>query len=338
MSYYYEDTSHYCYNEPAYRDSYSEPAYCDDTPSDPVYHEDTPYSDTVTPTPTFFDNIYPEPIYYTDTHLELIYPNDNTTGSPMTAPEPYGIEQESELEAYAEAASNRTYSWDEIHPAYRDQPTNSYCEPTHPRVDYDEYYEDVTDEELAEMNRRCTEYQKQLAERQVEEVKDDDRKECEDDGSNPLPQSTPTTQHDFDNSIITTLPPDTCTPIPLPLSPNIHSKSTHLKSAFLIAALNRREPHYHFGSPFRRRRRPNFRNLTRTNLPPDIRPPKPVPPKPSILVQPPSTYQQPRRPPHTRPRRKHPPARPPTISNPHGIDRRHNALRRISKKNRPHLF
>src|SRR5271168_673692 len=57
----------------------------------------------------------------------------------------------------AEAAANRVYSWDEIHPAYRDHLTDSYGEPMQPPVDDDEYYEDVTNEELAEMNRRCME-------------------------------------------------------------------------------------------------------------------------------------------------------------------------------------
>ena len=126
MSYYYEDTSHYYYSEPVYYDTYSEPTYCDDAPSDPVYYEDTLYSDTVTSTPTF-DNAHPEPIYYTDTHPELIYSDDSTTWSSTIAPESYdGAEMERELEAYAEAASGRTYLEDEIHPAYRDNPAYPY--------------------------------------------------------------------------------------------------------------------------------------------------------------------------------------------------------------------
>ena len=120
MSYdYYDDASYDHHSEPVYYNPYSEPTYYDDAQSDPVYYEDTPYSDT--PTPTFFDNTYPEPIHYTDTHLELIYSDDNTTWSSTIAPESYdGTERENELEAYAEAASCRTYLEDEIHPAYRD--------------------------------------------------------------------------------------------------------------------------------------------------------------------------------------------------------------------------
>lgn len=83
---------------------------------------------------------------------------------------PNSIEHACELEAYAEAMANRTYSWDEIHPAYRDHLTDSYCEPSQPLTDDEEYYEDVTDEELAEMNHRSMEYQKQLVERKVEDV------------------------------------------------------------------------------------------------------------------------------------------------------------------------
>jgi hypothetical protein len=73
---------------------------------------------------------------------------------------PDAVEHALELEAYAEAAANRTYSWDEIHPAYRNHPIDSNCKPIQPLEDDEEYYEDVTDEELAEMNRRCMEYQR----------------------------------------------------------------------------------------------------------------------------------------------------------------------------------
>ena len=60
-------------------------------------------------------------------------------------------------------------------------------------VDDDEYYKDVTDEELAEMNCQCMEYQKQLAEKKVvdveetktvEAVRGEDRKDYEDEDKN----------------------------------------------------------------------------------------------------------------------------------------------------------
>jgi hypothetical protein len=50
--------------------------------------------------------------------------------------------------------------------------TDSYCDPIQPPVDDNEYYEDVTDEELAEMNRHCMEYQKGMTEGKVEVTKE----------------------------------------------------------------------------------------------------------------------------------------------------------------------
>ena len=437
---YYEDNSYYCYSEPVYGYDIapSDPVYYDNSPMDSVYYEDTP---------TDLDPIYDEdtpsnPIYY-DITLD-------PTGYADTP-------SHDELETYAEAASNRTYSEDEIHPAYRDQPTGSdhtYFSNTiipsedeiHPtyhnpptndnyedlltivepledpsNYDHDHSYKDYTwtvhkfdngvirynpptdptfytlsshdnapDEDLVETVRLTgivlEEYreffireaddpewieemkprfnQLTLVSQHVEDVlarrrtdvNDDNRKDCEDDDSNPRSQFTPTAHHDFNNCIVTTPPPDICTPIPLSLSPNIQSKPTRLKSAFLIAALNRREPRYHFGSPLRRRRQPNFRNLTRTYPTPDIRLPKPLPLSPNIRTQPhpyllenqncldicalktiplkPNIFAQPRRPPHTRPQRKHPPVQLPTIPTPQNCHR--HARRRIFKRSRSH--
>ena len=172
----------------------------------------------------------------------------------------------------------------------------------------------------------------------------DEALEDPDDNNNLQLQSTSPTQSVFDN-LTPTLPPDICIPDPLPLSPNIQYEPVHHTSAFLITAIKRREPQYYFGSPIRRRRLPKPRS--RTTSPPDIRTPQPFPPAPNIPIRLPypphlklrsSFYQQPRRPAYTRPRRKHPPARPPSIPTSHSVDRRHSAIRRILKKNRSHSF
>jgi hypothetical protein len=116
MSYYYKDASYY---------HYSEPVYCDDTPPDPVYYDNFP-SETIYYNNTLPDHVYEddspsEPAHYDDTsayddsHLDNV-----TTWSSPLPPMSYEVEDELELEAYAEAAVNRSYSEDEIHPAYRD--------------------------------------------------------------------------------------------------------------------------------------------------------------------------------------------------------------------------
>ena len=98
MSYYYEDTSHYCYTVPAgYEDtssySYSVPADYYDSPPDPVYHDDTP--------------------------------DDITNWSPSVPLTLYEVEYEHELEANTEVI----YYEEDLHPAYRDSPADDYCEP-----------------------------------------------------------------------------------------------------------------------------------------------------------------------------------------------------------------
>ena len=94
MSYYQDDNSYHYYSEPAYDEdtsnySYSIPNHDNYSPSEPIYYDHDNTLDTV---------------HYADTPLY------------------------DELEAYAEAASNRTYTEDEIHPAYRDNPVGiSLC-------------------------------------------------------------------------------------------------------------------------------------------------------------------------------------------------------------------
>ena len=86
MSYYQDDNSYHYYSEPAYDEDTSNYSYSilnhdNYSPSEPIYYDHDNTLDTV---------------HYADTPLY------------------------NELEAYAEAASNRTYTEDEIHPAYHD--------------------------------------------------------------------------------------------------------------------------------------------------------------------------------------------------------------------------
>ena len=93
-----------------------------------------------------------------------------------------------------------------------------------PHVEDDEYYEDVTDEELAEMNPRCMEYQERMTVGKVrdsEEITLEDshnRDEDEvDDEAHPQPQPLLPLRHTFHNTT-TTLPLNTCASKPHPLS------------------------------------------------------------------------------------------------------------------------
>jgi hypothetical protein len=92
----------YYYEDDSYC-CYSEPTHYYDPSPEPVYDD-------------FYQDTSPDPAYYVD------------------------IPQYDELEAYAEIASQKTYTEDEIHPTYRDHPDNHlhYDEP--PTVEL--YYED----------------------------------------------------------------------------------------------------------------------------------------------------------------------------------------------------
>ncbi|KDR78710.1 hypothetical protein GALMADRAFT_244228 [Galerina marginata CBS 339.88] len=120
-------------------------------------------------------------------------------------------------------------------------------------------------------------------------------------------------------------------------------------------ASKHRSPRYFLGPPLHSHRTNNPQSMSRSTAPwktrkkpkpPDIQPLNSLPKAPNIdsgrhirfrisAQQQSSTFQQPRRPPRTRPRRKHPPLPPkqpqpltiPSISN-----HRHNAERRISNK------
>ena len=96
--YYYEDTSHYCYTVPTHHEDTSipyDPHIYGNSSSDPVYYDESPSE------PVYYNDIAPDVVHYVET------PSYD------------------ELEAYAEATLNRTYTVDEIHPAYRD---NSFGE------------------------------------------------------------------------------------------------------------------------------------------------------------------------------------------------------------------
>jgi hypothetical protein len=149
MSDYYEDTSYYCYSAPAHYvdtsyDDYSPPAHYVDTSYDdyippaptPTYYVETPsyntdptYCDTSsdlidyddTPSESYGDTVYPESLYY-DEETEPIHSDAVTTwSSPLS--------HAHELEAYADMAYNRTYTEDEIHPAYRVHPVDPPSDP-----------------------------------------------------------------------------------------------------------------------------------------------------------------------------------------------------------------
>jgi hypothetical protein len=495
MSYHYEDTSHYCYSAPAH---YVDTSYDDHSSSTPIYHVKTPVYDTPPypvyyedplPDPLYYDDNLSDPVYHVDIPLDPIYHVDTPTYDDEDRPEPplsHGIVDELELKLYVEAASSRIYSYDEIHPAYRNTPSDItppielYYEPSPPpalELDADNRFSNSSDDDLVmhaqsygrllgdliergyssttrcdgswnadnfkrytrevhlieTVQRQRVEYQHELEAyieamsnrvATVEEIhpiyhdnatwtsfpsstpctafrieSEDDLdayvdlkmketytldeihpiyRDCLTDTSTdvlypPPPdlpaesQSTPPSHHQFYQEIVTTSPPDICTPIPLPPSPNIWYKPTHLTPTVLIAAAKRREPRYHLGPHVRRRRSlPKFRNNTSTTPPPDIRPPKPFPPSPNISVRqskihlpynhhPPDIcaprplpqkpnistrtpiFQQSRRPPRLRPRRKHPPH---SMNQVHSLTphHSHNVIRRISKKSRPHLF
>ena len=396
MSYYYEDTSHYCYTVPA------------------GYEDTSGYSYSV---PADYYNSPPDPIYYDNTPTDIIhYADDTTVWSPSVSPTSYEVEYEHDLGANTEAI----YYEEDLHPAYRDPPADDYCEPmriptwdelhpayrdppadpvyesiqptmTSPTADnpphepippltnsYDEfstctdeeleekmhYYEemlqemvdwDIEDEENKALGRivpgskppdqpyRDSDEFKDIA-RSVEHARATQRLRMEQDGddgevdimesiicSPTHPQPTSPSHHNFNNELEITSPPDILIPNPLPPSPNIWCKPTHHTSPFLVAAVRCHEPRYYFGSPTRRRRQPGAHRT----LPPDIRSPKPIPPKPNISIQS-LTCHQPRRPPYLRPRRKHPPH---SMNQTHPLIPRHhhNVIRRISKKRHPHL-
>jgi len=199
------------------------------------YYEDVPYHTHLVDTSQYS---FSEPAHYVNT---IPYPLVQSN-----------IEHACELEAYAEAAMNRSYSWDGIHPAYRDHPADSYCNLIQSPVDDDDYYDDVTDEELAEMNQRCLDYQKQMMapeeysgdrDKDYEETdtgegdlwedcegnddKDEDEGEGEDNTcfqppqppAHPLPFPPP--HHIFCNNAAAASPQDILAPIPHPLAPNI---------------------------------------------------------------------------------------------------------------------
>ena len=224
--------------------------------------------------------------YYHSTSAHLI----DTSQYSFSVPD--ATEHAYELEAYAESAANRTYTWDEIHPAYHDQPTDNYYEPTQLPVDDEEDYEDVTDEELAEMNRRCMEYQKQLAERKVKEVNEtrtvevlrgEDQEDHDDKYKGdpedimadyslppllpPHPEPIPT-HHIFYSDMVAASPQTTLPPhphLPLPDIPDIHIPIPHPLAPNIWCMSH---PHHH-------QHLPNYN-------PPDILAPLPLPCKPNI--------------------------------------------------------
>ena len=209
------------------------------------------------------------------------------TPTTRSSPPLSSVEQACELEAYAEAAANRIYSWDEIHPAYRDHPTDNYCELMQPPADDDEYYEDVTDEELAEMNRRCTEYQKQMTKRKVEDVNVAGTVEAEkevypeevgvevevndEDHPQPIPPL-----HWTSLTVISLPDTPTCKlHPPSPAVPDILAPNPHLPSPNIRHISNHPHPHFQCDHD-------SLDICTSNPHPPDILTPLPRPLKPNI--------------------------------------------------------
>ena len=144
MSYYYEDTPHYCYTVPAhyednshysysvpthysdptpnpvYYDSPSEPVYYDDTPADSSYYVDSPSE------PIYYDDTSTDPSYYVDSPLDPNHydnpPSDSFYYEDTTS---YRIEEEYIPDTHIEATVNATPTWDSIRPAYYGLPATS---------------------------------------------------------------------------------------------------------------------------------------------------------------------------------------------------------------------
>jgi hypothetical protein len=157
------DMSIYQFSSPA-RDAAhhtsAESYHHNDTPIHPSYYHNTPSYYNVAPTDSFSysNNPCPPPGYFYDEEVDNFFP----------------LNQHPDY----------VHDISAIHPAYRDHLVDSYSEPiqphsthivdnVHPPYDDEEYYDDVTDEELAEINRRCIEYQRQMMEKKVEDTEDD---------------------------------------------------------------------------------------------------------------------------------------------------------------------
>ena len=86
-------------------------------PSDHIYDDDPPFEPVHYPDTT---------VYYDDnTHLELAhFDNVASTWSSPLPPTLYEAIDELELEVYTDATANRSYTEDEIHPAYHDNPVH----------------------------------------------------------------------------------------------------------------------------------------------------------------------------------------------------------------------
>jgi hypothetical protein len=139
MSYYYEDTSHYCYSVPAHYVDTPSYSFYYETPPEPVYHDD------ITPEPTYYGETLSEPVYYNDVHLEPIY---------------YDIDHpQLEHNMDSDIPVIEYYHEDEVHPAYRDHP-NTTVEPLdvhttsiHPPTETDDMihmFDTFSEDELVE--------------------------------------------------------------------------------------------------------------------------------------------------------------------------------------------
>ena len=181
MSYYYEDTSHYCYTIPAhYEDTssyrYSTPADYD-SPSDPVYYDDTPSNPThyVGNIPNWSSSVSP-------TSYEVKYKQElNNDGEVIYYEEDiHPAYHDSPADIYEEPMQIPT--WDKLHPVYRNPPADINHEPIHsltsnilepsrpPSDDICGYIDSFTDEELAQ---ETQEVEEMLEEMRVWDIEDE---------------------------------------------------------------------------------------------------------------------------------------------------------------------
>jgi hypothetical protein len=232
MSYYGEDIVYCDYSEPTHYDDnlshslhYDNISHYDDAAS---YYDDATSYDETEPTyldgyKDYRDSIEADEVYNHDEEAEPTHLDDATTWLPPPSPSLYGIEHARELEAYAEAASSRTPTWDEVHPAYRDDHpaddsnysdsasinsssehwiqarpiqllTHHVAEPQ-PPIDDGEYI-DITDEYLEDVAQQMAAIQSRMAEWEAEDAAEEVLEDMEDEAlDNPVispdPDHTP---------------------------------------------------------------------------------------------------------------------------------------------------
>jgi hypothetical protein len=367
MAYYYEDTSHYCYTVPAYYDNTS--AHYD-SPSDPIYYNDNPqtadlsYDDYVPSEPYIPSESYDDytlPVKFCDE--DTAASNDN-----YLQPDPADYDDTPSYDeihpAYHDHPMDNNYQ-DSINTYPSHITVNA---PPHDRINLTINHNDIdnylSDDELTKRVEWLEETLKEMIDwdaedmenrvmgRSVPGVNPPDEPYQESDEFKGLVRDlelvVAVQRRRIEGNIEDRGDEVLENPIAPPAPPQLIPPPPHTP-VFRLAVIKRREPRYHLGPHVRRRHFPKIRTTappyirlprphplspnihTRSHrhscpyrTPPDIRTPQPLPLVPNI-----SSYQQPRHPPHICPQRKHPPVSPSPRQN---VDRRHNAICRISKR------